>query len=322
MLLAVLVSGNPAAPDRSAPAPARFHRHRPAAYPGARRMFPAGAVRSSAETEGERQPAMTKVMPKGSNTPLTKVDAVRAVLRWRVVPGAPDVDVSALLLGVDGRVGSDDDFVFYNQPRHPSGLVRHRSKARIGEDVTETIDIDLALLPTEIDRVVVGGSVEHGDFDEIPELRILLFDIAGGPGAEAIARFDIADTGGVTALLCGELYRRSGGWKFRAIGQGYSSGLVGLATDFGITIDEDEPAAEEPPAAAPEPELVFPPPPSHPPTPPKPQPAVEQPAAAAAQQPAASHGYGYPPPYQPALLPEPEGFALPLQGPQFQGGQR
>jgi stress response protein SCP2 len=277
---------------------------------------------------------MTKVMPKGSNTPLTKVDAVRAVLRWRVVPGAPDVDVSALLLGVDGRVSSDDDFVFYNQPRHPSGLVRHRSKARIGEDVTETIDIDLALLPTEIDRVVVGGSVEHGDFAEIPELRILLFDIAGGPGAEAIARFDIADTGGVTALLCGELYRRSGGWKFRAIGQGYSSGLVGLATDFGITIDEDEPVAEEQsavavpaptatpeqPAPTPEPELVIPPPPSRPPTPPAPQPAVEP--AAAAQQPAASHGYGYPPPYQPALLPEPEGFALPPQGPQFQGGQR
>ncbi|MFC1441472.1 TerD family protein [Streptacidiphilus sp. N1-10] len=272
---------------------------------------------------------MTKVMPKGSNTPLTKVDAVRAVLRWRVVPGAPDVDVSALLLGLDGRVGSDDDFVFYNQPRHPSGLVRHRSKARIGDDVTETIDIDLALLPTEIDRVVVGGSVEHGDFDEIPELRILLFDIAGGPGAEAIARFDIADTTGVTALLCGELYRRGGGWKFRAIGQGYSSGLVGLATDFGITVDEEEPAAtaavaEAAPVTepAPEPELVIPPPPSHPPTPPAPQPAVE-PAAAAAAQPAASHGYGYPPPYQqPVLLPEPEGFVLPLQGPQFQGGQR
>ncbi|WP_042400803.1 TerD family protein [Streptacidiphilus carbonis] len=270
---------------------------------------------------------MTKVMPKGSNTPLTKVDAVRAVLRWRLVPGAPDVDVSALLLGPDGRVSSDDDFVFYNQPRHPSGLVRHRSRARIGDDVTETVDIDLALLPTEIDRVVVGGSVEHGDFDEIPELRILLFDIALGPGAEALARFDIADTGGVTALLCGELYRRSGGWKFRAIGQGYSSGLVGLATDFGITIDEDEdddePAAPAPaPEPTPEPELVIPPPPSHPPTPPAPQPAVE-PAAAAA-----SHGYGYPPPYQPAqpvqpaLLPEPEGFALPLQGPQFQGGQR
>jgi stress response protein SCP2 len=277
---------------------------------------------------------MTKVMPKGSNTPLSNVAAVRAVLRWRVVAGAPDVDVSALLLAPDGRVSSDADFVFYNQPRHPSGLVRHLRKSRIGEEVTDTVDIDLGKLPEQIDRVVVGASVERGSFDEIHGLHILLYDIAGGPSAEAMARFDISDTVSVTALLCGELYRRGGGWKFRAIGQGYSSGLVGLATDFGITVEEDDPAAPvqpgspagtagpgpeqaplaEPEAAAeprpvPQPEPVVPPLPANPPTPPTPQPAV-------AADPAS--GYGYPPPYQPALLPEPPNFALPLQGPQFQ----
>ncbi|MFC1409976.1 TerD family protein [Streptacidiphilus sp. N1-12] len=274
---------------------------------------------------------MTKVMPKGSNTPLSNVAAVRAVLRWRLVAGAPDVDASALLLAPDGRVRSDADFVFYNQPRHPSGMVRHLRKSRLAGEVTDTVDIDLGKLSAEIDRVVVGASVEHGSFDEIPGLQILLYDIAGGPNAEALARFDITDTAGVTALLCGELYRRGGGWKFRAIGQGYSSGLVGLATDFGITVEEDEqetvtgPAAGSPaepeaaaeplPQPAAEPEPVIPPLPSQPPTPPTPQPAVPQPPL----QPA---GYGYPPPHQPGLLPEPPGFALPLQGPQFQHANR
>lgn len=297
---------------------------------------------------------MTKVMPKGSNTPLAHIAAVRAVLRWRTLPDAPDVDVSALLLGPDGRVRSDEDFVFYNQPRHPTGTVRHRNKTRFGGEVTDTVDIDLDKLPLGIDRVVIGGSVERGSFDEIPGLHILLFDIAGGPDAEAFARFDITDTDGVTALLCGELYRRGGGWKFRAIGQGYSSGLVGLATDFGITVEEEEEEPQQqssaavaqaaptpavvaaPVEAGSQPAPVVPPLPTKPPTPPPlpvttpaqqapdrsasappvPVPVPVQPIAA--QVPPPAQGYGYPHPQHSALLPEPPGFALPLQGPQFQ----
>ncbi|MEZ0091693.1 TerD family protein [Streptacidiphilus sp. EB129] len=290
---------------------------------------------------------MTKVLPKGSNTTLGgSVAAVRAVLRWRIVPGTPDVDVSALLLGADGRVRSDEDFVFYNQPRHPTGLVRHRSKARLDGEVTDTIDIDLDRLPAEVHRVVVGGSVEGGSFGDISGLHILLFDIAGGPGAEPLARFDITDTSSVTALLCGELYRRGGAWKFRAIGQGYSSGLVGLATDFGITVEEDEEAA--PPAASqqagavpetvpaqqsqPQPQPDAPPrpqpqhepapePPASPVNPPPVNPPPVSPPPVTGAPPTPGTGYGYPPP-RPTLLPEPAGFALPLQGPQFQPNNR
>ncbi|GAA4997587.1 hypothetical protein GCM10025734_30170 [Kitasatospora paranensis] len=68
---------------------------------------------------------MTHVMAKGANIPLTAA-AVRAVLRWTAAPGAPEVDVSALLVAAGGKVRSDADFVFYNQPEHPSGAVRHR----------------------------------------------------------------------------------------------------------------------------------------------------------------------------------------------------
>ncbi|MEZ0068198.1 stress response protein SCP2 [Streptacidiphilus sp. MAP12-20] len=259
---------------------------------------------------------MTKVMPKGSNTTLpADVAAVRAVLRWQQRPGTPDVDASALLLTAQGRVREDADFVFYNQPRHPSGLVRHRSKARRGDETTDTLDIDLHGLPTWVDRVVLGASIsEERGFGEVAGLQLLLFDIAGGPGAPALARFDITDARNVAALLCGELYRRSGGWKFRAIGQGYASGLVGLALDFGVTVDDD-------PAASP----ASPETPATPATPATPEPATTPettPASEARSAPATA------PPAVPApapapivveqLLPPPPGFALPPQGPQFQ----
>ncbi|MFJ7909875.1 TerD family protein [Kitasatospora sp. NPDC096204] len=193
---------------------------------------------------------MTHVMAKGANIALPAA-AVRAVLRWSATPGAPDVDASALLLGATGKVRSDADFVFYNQPRHPSGLVRHLPKQQTsgGAEIIDTVEVELGKLPAEVDRVVLAGSSEGGPFRSVPGLRLLLFDAAAGEGAPALAEFAIDDAENVTALVAGELYRRSGAWKFRAIGQGYTSGLIGLATDFGITV-EDEAEAEQAQALA------------------------------------------------------------------------
>ncbi|WP_371516821.1 TerD family protein [Kitasatospora sp. NBC_01300] len=193
---------------------------------------------------------MTHVMAKGANIALPAA-AVRAVLRWSATPGAPDVDASALLLGATGKVRSDADFVFYNQPRHPSGLVRHLPKQQTsgGAEIIDTIEVELAKLPADVDRVVLAGSSEGGSFRAVPGLRLLLFDATAGDGTPALAEFAISDGENVTALVAGELYRRSGAWKFRAIGQGYTSGLIGLATDFGITVD-DEAESDAAPAAA------------------------------------------------------------------------
>ncbi|WP_030258355.1 TerD family protein [Streptomyces pyridomyceticus] len=182
---------------------------------------------------------MTHVMAKGANIALPAA-AVRAVLRWSAAPGAPDVDASALLLGANGKVRSDADFVFYNQPRHPSGLVRHLPKQQTsgGAEIIDTVEVELGKLPAEVDRVVLAGSSEGGSFRAVPGLRLLLFDAAAGESAPALAEFAISDAENVTAMVAGELYRRAGSWKFRAIGQGYTSGLIGLATDFGITVDD------------------------------------------------------------------------------------
>ncbi|OEJ96442.1 TetR family transcriptional regulator [Streptomyces thermolilacinus SPC6] len=186
---------------------------------------------------------MTHEMLKGSNVPLDAA-AVRAVLCWTPGPEVPDVDASALLLGPDGRVRSDEDFVFYNQPRHPSGAVRRLAKKRVEEGLTDTVETDLAGLEPSVEQVVIAASSDGGTFAHVPDLRIVLYDAAAGDGAEALASFHVRpETGEETAMICGELYRRGEAWKFRAVAQGYPTGLIGLATAFGISVEEE--AAEE-----------------------------------------------------------------------------
>ncbi|MFF1646613.1 VWA domain-containing protein [Streptomyces sp. NPDC058240] len=174
------------------------------------------------------------ILSKGANVPVA-ASAVRAVLDWSAGSGVPDVDASALLLTGGGRVRSDEDFVFYNQPRHASGAVSHVGK-RPGSD---SLDVHLGALGPDVERVALCASADGGTFGQVPGLCLRLLDSASG--AE-LARFDIT-AATETALVGGELYRRDGGWKFRAVGQGYTSGLAGLATDFGISVDEEQPAA-------------------------------------------------------------------------------
>ncbi|AOR35945.1 Tellurium resistance [Streptomyces fodineus] len=190
-------------------------------------------------------------MPKGSNTPVPTT-ALRVELGWRSGPGVPDADASALLLAT-GKVRSDGDFVFYNQPAHPSGAVRHEGKKPAGAGVTDTLSVDLARVEGAIERIVVAASADGGTFGQVPGLYIEVTDAVSG---RPVARFDSPGATVETAFVLGEFYRRQGGWKFRAVGQGYSSGLEGLATDFGITVDE--PRHTAPPA----PPAPVPPPPS------------------------------------------------------------
>lgn len=192
-------------------------------------------------------------MLKGSNVPVP-APTVRVELAWRSGPGVPDADASALLIASGtGKVRSDADFVFYNQPAHASGAVRHEGKRSSAEGVTDTLLVDLARVEPDVERVVLAASADGGTFGRVPGLRIRVLDAASG--AE-LARFDSADATVETAFILGELYRRQGAWKFRAVGQGYDSGLEGLATDFGITVDRPGVTAAPAPSAAPSPSPV------------------------------------------------------------------
>lgn len=185
-------------------------------------------------------------MSKGSNVPVPTT-ALRVELGWRTGPGVPDADASALLL-VGGKVRSDADFVFYNQPQHSSGAVRHEGKRTDGGRVTDTLLVDLARVEPSVETVVLAASADGGTFAQIPDLFIEVRDAAQGTVA---ARFDSEGATVETAFVLGEFYRRQGAWKFRAVGQGYDSGLEGLATDFGISVDEPQQAAPMAPPPAP-----------------------------------------------------------------------
>ncbi|MDT0472362.1 TerD family protein [Streptomyces sp. DSM 41014] len=219
-------------------------------------------------------------MAKGQNTPVPTT-ALRVELGWRSGPEVPDADASALLL-VGGKVRSDGDFVFYNQPAHTSGAVRHEGKRDGGGSVTDTLLVDLARVEPAVEKIVLVASADGGTFGSVPGLYIEVTDAAQGG---VVARFDSAGASVETAFLLGEFYRRQGAWKFRAVGQGYSTGLEGLATDFGITVDEPQrapAAAPPPPSATPAPHNpVAPPPPAAPPVAPPP-PVTPPPVAPAA----------------------------------------
>lgn len=151
------------------------------------------------------------------------------------------VDLSALLVAADGKVRSDDDLVFYNQPSAESDAVRHVAADAAGG---ERIEVDPAALPADVDRVVLVGSCDPDDasrtFREVKDVLIR----ASRPGADPVHFRPPALTDGERAVLLVELYRRGEGWKLRAIGQGYANGLAGLATDFGIDVAQEP--VEEP----------------------------------------------------------------------------
>ena len=199
-------------------------------------------------------------MLKGANTPVP-AQQVRVELGWRSGPGVPDVDASALLLA-SGKVRSDADFVFYNQPAHASGAVRHEGKRTAPDGVTDQA----------VGRPRARGARDRDGSCWPPRPTAAASGRCPGctsgcstrsSGAE-IARYDSQDATVETAFVLGELYRRQGAWKFRAVGQGYSSGLEGLATDFGITVDEPQqapaPAPPRPRPPAPVPPAAAPPP--------------------------------------------------------------
>ncbi|MFE0513680.1 VWA domain-containing protein [Streptomyces sp. NPDC058964] len=199
-----------------------------------------------------------RVLSKGANLPV-EVPAVCVELAWSEGAGVPDVDASALLLTTSGRVRDDGDFVFYNQPRHASHAVVHLGKQRASGGLTDTVQVNLNSLEDAVERVVLCASADGGSFGQVPGLVLRLLD--AGTRTE-LARFPM-EAATETAFIGGELYLRAGQWKFRAVGQGYASGLAGLATDFGITVDE---APSTTPAAAPVPAPVPAPPPPAPAT--------------------------------------------------------
>lgn len=190
-------------------------------------------------------------MIKGSNVALTAlsedVGTVIVSLGWVSPTGEGDADVSVLLLDAGGKVRSDGDFYFYNNPVAADGSVQLLGKTPTEDGNEDRICFDLTAVPPQVERIVVAASRYGGArFGELENVRVRLADAAG----ESLLRFTIADVDAVSAIIFGELYRRGEEWKFRAVGQGYDSGLAGLATDFGVDIEDDAAEVEAEAASA------------------------------------------------------------------------
>ena len=187
-------------------------------------------------------------LSKGGNVSLTKqapgLTAVVVGLGWdeRTTSGQDfDLDASALMLTASGRILSDEHFVFFNNLTSPDGSVEHTGDnlTGTGEGDDEQIKVDLSRVPAEVDRIVFPVSIYEADNrrQNFGQVRNAFIRVVNSADGAELTRYDLSeDASSETAMIFGELYRHAGDWKFRAVGQGYSSGLAGIARDYGVNV--------------------------------------------------------------------------------------
>jgi len=191
---------------------------------------------------------MTITLTKGANVSLTKsapgLLTMTVGLGWdeRTTSGDSfDLDASAIAVGSDGTVFSDKHFVYFNNLTSPDGSIKHKGDNLTGDGDgdDEQIDIDLGKIPDGIERIVFPVSIYEAERrgQAFGQVRNAFIRVVNSSDGQELARYDLSeDASTETAMIFGELYRNSGEWKFRAVGQGYSSGLTGIAKDFGIDV--------------------------------------------------------------------------------------
>ena len=187
-------------------------------------------------------------LSKGGNVSLTKaapgLTAVTVGLGWdiRSTTGTDfDLDASAILVDAAGKVTGDKDFVFFNNLVSADGSVKHLGDnlTGAGEGDDEQVNVDLATVPGAVDKIVFPVSIYDAESrsQSFGQVRNAFIRIVNQAGGAELARYDLSeDASTETAMVFGELYRSSGEWKFRAVGQGYASGLKGIAQDFGVSV--------------------------------------------------------------------------------------
>ena len=187
-------------------------------------------------------------LSKGGNVSLTKaapnLTAVTVGLGWdvRTTTGSDfDLDASALLTNAEGKVAIDGNFIFFNNLKSPDGSVEHTGDNLTGEGEgdDEAIKVNLAAVPADVDKIVFPVSIYEAESRQqsFGQVRNAFIRVVNQADNNELARYDLSeDASTETAMVFGELYRNGAEWKFRAIGQGYASGLRGIAQDFGVNV--------------------------------------------------------------------------------------
>jgi tellurium resistance protein TerD len=189
---------------------------------------------------------MALTLQKGGNLSLTKTDAsltkLLIGLGWdpRATDGVEfDLDASAFLLGANGKVRSEADFVFYNQLKSVDGSVEHTGDNRTGagDGDDEVLKVDLSRVPADVDKIAFIVTIHDADGrkQNFGQVGGSFIRIANEVTGAEVVRYDLAeDASTETAMIFAELYRNNGEWKFRAVGQGFAGGLKALANSFGM----------------------------------------------------------------------------------------
>ncbi len=187
-------------------------------------------------------------LTKGGNVSLSKeapgLTAVLVGLGWdaRTTTGTDfDLDASAIMVNADGKVLSNSHFIFFNNTTSPEGSVEHTGDNLTGEGAgdDEAIKVNLASVPAEVDKIIFPVSIYEAETRSqgFGQVRNAFIRIVNQTGGTEIACYDLTeDASTETAMVFGELYRNGADWKFRAVGQGYASGLSGIARDYGVTV--------------------------------------------------------------------------------------
>ena len=193
---------------------------------------------------------MVVSLSKGGNVSLTKeagpsgLNKVLVGLGWdvRTTTGQDfDLDASALSCNEAGKVVTDQHFVFYNNLQSPDGKVVHQGDNRTGEGEgdDEAIKVDLSVVPAEVDKIVFPVSIYDAEKRQqsFGQVRNAFIRVVNQDGGGEIARYDLSeDASTETAMLFGEVYRNSGKWKFKALGQGFAGGLGPMAASYGVSV--------------------------------------------------------------------------------------
>ena len=191
---------------------------------------------------------MAVSLTKGANVNLSKeapgLRSIRVGLGWdtRVTDGSDfDLDASVFVLGENGRVRNDGDFIFFNNLSGADGAVVHQGDNLTGEGEgdDEVVNVTLDRLPGDVAKVSFAVTIYEADQrrQNFGMVSNAFIRVVNGDGGTEIARYDLSeDASTETAMIFGELYRHGSEWKFKAIGQGFSGGLTPLARSFGVNV--------------------------------------------------------------------------------------
>ena len=187
-------------------------------------------------------------LSKGGNVNLSKeapgLNKILVGLGWdaRATDGAAfDLDASAFLIKLDGKVRSDSDFCFYNNKVVAAGAVQHTGDnlTGAGDGDDETIKVELSKIPADLDKVVFAVTIHEAEArkQNFGQVNHAFIRIVNEEGGQEIARYDLSEDASIeTAMIFGEIYRVGADWKFKAVGQGFAGGLGPLAKSFGVSV--------------------------------------------------------------------------------------